>query len=208
MGAETLLLVNPSRRRKAGPKRRRARVRRNPIGAYLAGNPSKRRRMRRNPIGRSGSVSGVRGMVQPVLWGAVGATGVNAVVNMLPLPVSMKLGVTGALTRAVTAIALGTVGARMIPNARAMAIGSLICTTKEVLDGVVGGILPGAGTSVAGLGYYAPAMRATAPRMPNNVPVGGTTGPRLQGIQTITAGGVSQGKVGGSKLAGVGAYLR
>lgn len=202
---ETLLLVNPRRRRKSSVRKSaKRRMRRNPVGMYLAGaNPSRRRRRfgRRNPIG-GGSSAGVGSLVQPVMWGAIGATGVTALVNLLPLPVTMKTGVTGAMTRAAAAVALATVGRRLVPNARQMAVGSLICTTKEVLDGVVGGLLPSA--TMAGLGYYAPAFNASPRRAP--VLTAPQQAGRLQGMgQVVTAGGVAAGKIGGSKLS---QYLR
>lgn len=219
MSLETLLLVNPRKRRasrtvrrnpvaatpRSNPRRRRA-VRRNPVGAYLAGNP-RRRRYRRNPIGRSSGstniMSGAKGMMNPVMYGTIGALGVNVVTNLIPIPDSLKVGITGSLTRSVVAVLLGTIG-RKVLGARAtdMAIGSLIVTGTEAAQSMLAGMVPGLpAPGAAGLGYYAPGFNAMRPRLPAN-----TNAPMLRGWSTgPTAGSVQDGKFTGSKLS---AYTR
>jgi hypothetical protein len=215
-GLETLLLVNPRTRRakvrrnpaaKANPRKRR--VRRNPVGAYLAGNPSRRRRRgyRRNPIAaRSGStniMSGAKGMMNPVMYGTIGALGVNVATNLIPIPDSLKVGITGSLTRSVVAVLLGTVGRKLLgAKATDMAIGSLIVTSTEAAQSMLAGMIPGLpAPGAAGLGYYAPGFNAMRPQLPQRV-----NAPTLRGWSTgPTAGSVQDGKFAGSKLS---AYVR
>jgi hypothetical protein len=214
MASETLLLLNP---RKRGAKKRR--VRRNPVGAYMAGgktskitaNPRRRRKVRRNPIaarrrsfggasrgGSSLSMNSVAGLLKPGVAGVGGAITVDTLLNLAPIPQDWREGMLGMLTRAGGAILLGTLGRKIIgPTATQMAIGALTVQGHQFASGMLSSVLPGAPMSapaaVNGMGYVSPARSASVP---------GARAPSLQ-----LAGGRMSG-IGGRVSGRVGAYMR
>jgi hypothetical protein len=94
------------------------------------------RARRRNPIG-------LGGMMMPVMQGTVGALGVNALMGLLPLPVTMQTGLMKRMTEAGLAILLGMVGGKFLGRAAAeMAKGSLIVTAAHTVSDLVGPSFP------------------------------------------------------------------
>ncbi len=184
---EELLLINPRKRsgakrktRSAAQKRataklvamnrakRRAPARRAPT---YAANPAPRkrssavrrvkaaaRRYRRNPSSRSG---GIMGMLTASLQGAVGATAVNTLFNLAPIPDTLKTGNLQYVTKAAMAVGLGMVMKNRM--GAEMAKGALTVTMHDALVGVVGGMIPG-----VQLGYYPGGAQTSFPRQANN----------------------------------------
>ncbi len=154
-----LLLINPRKRR---GKRRKSRGRkRNPVATL---NPRRRRRhsfrrYRRNPSMRSmtrGIVPQIIGAVQ----GAGGAILTDAAFTYIPLPVMLKTGALGIVSRALMAFGVGmlssfVVGGRM---AGRFVEGALTVQAYGVIRPLVGGFVPLAGNEIEGLGYYSPGM--------------------------------------------------
>jgi hypothetical protein len=144
------MLAANRRTRHAAPKRRR-----NPIAASAVHRVTRRtRRARsRNPIGMTGIMSGIT----DAAIGAGGALAVDMAFNYLPLPANMKTGMVGVAAKAATAIALGTVGRKVLGRtAGKMAAGALTVIAYDALKGFV----PGAASPVAGLGYFNPGLPA------------------------------------------------
>jgi hypothetical protein len=145
-----MVAANRSGKRHASPAKRRS----NPLRARAdrAHVGVKRRARRRNPIGL-GSTGGMVGMLMNGLKGAGGAVAVNAVTNYLPTTVT-----TGKLlyaTRAALAIALGTVGKKVLgQSARTMAEGALAVNFHDLINSVAGAHLPG--SALHGVGQYLP----------------------------------------------------
>jgi len=178
-----LMLINPAKRPKkrkaspaqlralaAGRKRRAAaanpapRRRRNSTAMRVT-RSSTRRRARRNPIGMTGVMGDLVGAVQ----GAGGALAVNAAMNILPLPASLKTGWGATASKIGLAVALGMLGRKVLGrSAGKMAEGAMTVAAYEAISGMVpttfGGSAPAAG--VAGLGYYGAAQNAGG-----NIPV-------------------------------------
>ena len=127
-----LLLVNPRKRARKSKKsksKRRSRAysyrkhssrRRNPVRRlrrksvrkYVAHRAIKHRRSRRsyrrNPISLRGySLSGITGSVMDAGKGALGAIANDALMTYIPMPIVMKTGMIGQLTRAAMAFVLG-----------------------------------------------------------------------------------------------------
>jgi hypothetical protein len=96
--------------------------------------------------------------------GAVGAVGVTSLFSFLPLPMTMKSGMTGHLAKGATAVLFGMIGSKILPRGMAgkMAQGSLTVTMYDALKENLGGMVPG----LAGIGYFPGGMVATrVPRM-------------------------------------------
>lgn len=164
-----ILLINPRKRRRRkssrgrrrnpallNPRRRRRRSR------GRKRNPSYRRRYRRNPSMRS--ITGIaRGFVPQVLnagKNAAGAILTDAAFTYLPLPIAMKTGTLGMLSRAVSAFAVSylagyAVGGKM---AGQFLEGALTVQAYGILRPLVSGFIPLAGTDIEGLGFYSPGM--------------------------------------------------
>ena len=157
----SLMLINP-RKRRAAPKRRARRnpaaavakpaPKKNPVRRYQARmNPAKRRtrRARRNPIGLGGIQST---LMNSVIAGA-GAVGVDFVADMLPLPVSMKVGWTGVATKAAIAVGVGIIGKKFLGrNAEKMAEGALTVLAYSSIKGLMPSTLT-TGAAINGLAY-------------------------------------------------------
>ncbi len=132
-----MLAANKSKRR-SNPSPRKAKRssarRRNPSALH-------RIRRRRNPIALGG-MGGITGMLKNGALGAGGAIAVNVVTNYLP-----AFATTGKMvyvTRTVLALALGTVGKKVLGNsARAMAEGALVVNFHDAINTIAGTMLPG-----------------------------------------------------------------
>jgi len=136
-----LLLINPARRkrraparRRASPARRRPARRRNPVTA-LAANPRRRparrsyaaRRSirRRNPAPRG--MKGIMGTLMPAATAATGALALDVVWGFIPLPIALKTGPMRHLVKGAGAIGMGLL-AGMVVNKRVadqFAVGAL-----------------------------------------------------------------------------------
>lgn len=154
-----LMLINPKRRtRKKAASRKRRAVRRNPVAVApkrrRRSAVAVRRRIRRNPVSRLSG--GIMGDIMDAAIGAGGAVAVNTVYDMLPLPLSMKTGMSATVGKAATAVALGMLGKRVLGRtAGKMAAGALTVIAYDVIKGMMPA--PGA---VAGMGYMSPALNA------------------------------------------------
>ena len=136
----------------AAPKRRR----RNPLAASSVRRVTRRTRRARNPIGGI-STTGILGSITDAAIGAGGALAVDMLFNYLPLPASFKVGVAGTAAKAATAIALGTVGRKVLGRtAGKMAAGALTVIAYDAMKGFI----PGAAATVAGLAYMSPGLPA------------------------------------------------
>lgn len=145
------MLAANRRTSRAAPKRRR----RNPIAASAVSRVTRRtRRARsRNPIG----MTGILGSITDAAIGAGGALAVDMAFNYLPLPANFKTGMAGTAAKAATAIALGTIGRKVLGRtAGKMAAGALTVIAYDAMKGFV----PGAAATVAGLGYMSPGLPA------------------------------------------------
>jgi hypothetical protein len=163
-----LMLINPRKRRatkrKATTKKRRTyrkvAVKSNPAPAIRrrrrsirAVAKSSRRRVRRNPIG----MTGIMGMLTDAAIGAGGAIAVNFVYDKLPLPATMKMGVTGQAAKAALAIGVGILGKKVIGrSAEKMAAGALTVIAYDVIRS----FMPVGAPAVAGLGYISSGQSA------------------------------------------------
>jgi hypothetical protein len=164
--SSTLMLVNPSKRRKShrspaqkaatrrmiaarggkrhsNPHRRKRHAvavrRSNPI-RHRVHHAIRRHKRRHNPIGLT--AGGIGGMMMNGLKGAGGAIVVNVVTNYLPDAV--KTGNVVYATRAALAIVMGTVGRKMLgSNARVMAEGALVVNFHDFINSIAGAMLPG-----------------------------------------------------------------
>lgn len=163
-----LMLVNPRRKRRQkmtakqakffGPRRKRAKVARNPKRARKA-----RSRVRRNPIAaaarrygrskrrslslRSITSGGVlKSTVAPAAIGAVGAVALDALWAMLPVPASLKVGAIAVPAKAAGVLALGAIAANFLPKQRKLIEGavaaSLTIAAYNFVRAQVGGMFP------------------------------------------------------------------
>ncbi len=133
----------------AAPKRRR----RNPLAASSVRRVTRRTRRASNPIG----MTGILGSITDAAIGAGGALAVDTLFNFLPLPAQYKVGMIGTAAKAATAIALGTVGRKVLGRtAGKMAAGALTVIAYDAMKAFV----PGAAATVAGLGYMSPGLPA------------------------------------------------
>jgi hypothetical protein len=168
-----LMLINPakrpSKRRKATPAQLRALAKARRVRAGVSSNPSPRRRRRslravsrttrrrarRNPIG----MTGIMGNIMNAVQGAGGALAVNAVFNMLPLPVTMKTGLAVPAVKMALAVGVGMFAKPLLGRAAGkMAEGAMTVAAYEAIQGVLP--ISMGGSSVAGLGYMSPGMTA------------------------------------------------
>jgi hypothetical protein len=98
--------------------------------------------------------------------GAVGAVGVNAVFNMLPLPATLKTGMAASATKMALAVGLGMLAKPMLGRAAGkMAEGAMTVAAFDVVNGLIPATM--GGSSVAGLGYMSPGMVAGGSMLPN-----------------------------------------
>lgn len=168
-----LLLINPSRRRKArkSGKRRarksarrsnpvralrvRSRRRRSPVKSYRA-----RARRRRNPLSLSGMKSGVMGHALGALMGAGGAIANDALMTYVPMPAMFKTGPLSILAKAVSAFGVGYLASFGIGKQRGaqLTAGALTVLAYQVVKPMVNTVMPLADTDIEGLGYYSPGM--------------------------------------------------
>lgn len=163
-----LMLINPRKRRatkrKATTKKRRTyrkvAVKSNPAPAIRrrrrsirAVAKSSRRRVKRNPIG----MTGILGTLTDAAIGAGGAIAVNFVYDKLPLPATMKMGVTGQATKAALAIGVGILGKKVLGrSAEKMAAGALTVIAYDMIRS----FMPVGAPAVAGLGYVSSGQTA------------------------------------------------
>lgn len=169
-----LMLINPAKRpkkRRVTAKRRTPAAKANPAprrkrALRVARTGTTRRRARRNPINTRGIMSDVMGAVQ----GAGGALAVNAIMNLLPLPLSMKSGWGATATKVGLAVAVGMFAKPLVGRAAGkLAEGAMTVAAYEAIAGMVpstfgGSAVPG----VAGLGYMSAGMNAGGNYLPNN----------------------------------------
>lgn len=181
MVTETLMLINPAKRpskrkkarspaqraatrrmlaaRRANPVKRAASRKRRSYTALSSLRKASRKGRRRNPIGNS-----VLSMFMPAAIGAVGAVAINTVESQLVarfLPAAMQGAMGKYATRIALALAVGTMGGKLLGNARARqaAEGALVVTLYDVIGSTVGNLLPvAAPATVSGIGAYAPAL--------------------------------------------------
>lgn len=163
----SLMLINPSKRpskrkkprtaaQKAATKRMLASRKSSPVKAKRRSASSAMSAItsrRKNPIG-----GGIVSMFMPAAKGALGAVVINTIENQLIsgfVPVDFRGNVTKYATRIGLAIALGTVGGKLIgnANARQAAEGALVVTLHDVIVTTVNAMLPAGKT---GLSAYAP----------------------------------------------------
>lgn len=157
-----LMLVNPRKRRtsskkRAAPRRRRSyALAKNPAPAVRRRRRSTsvakvvrraRSRARRNPIG----FGGITGSLTNAAIGAGGALAVDFAFNFLPLPVNMKMGVTGNAVKAGLAIGLGLLAGKVIGKdvAGKAAAGALTVIAYDAIKAFMPVTVP----DVSGLGY-------------------------------------------------------
>lgn len=162
--AATRRLVAMNRGRRANPaRRRRHHVRRarrsNPI--HLTSRHVRRHRRvhrRRNPIG----MGGMGALFMTALKGGVGAVAVDMIYGYLPLPVTMKTGNMGAVSKAAVAVLLGTLGRRVLGRtATDMAAGALTVQAYQIIGSLTSGM--GLGYVSAGLPVSASPASTSAP---------------------------------------------
>lgn len=168
------MLINPRKRRrkvKARVRRRKHRARsvtrirrRRSIMAYSP-NPRKRRRRSRSMRSRMRGLRGfspagfVQGQLMPAGIGAVGALGLDVILNMLPLPVAFNTGYMRPVTRIAGAVGIGII-AGMVTNKRMgeqVAAGALTVTLYDLIKSFAVVNFPTLFTpnvTVAGMGMY------------------------------------------------------
>jgi hypothetical protein len=128
--AGQLLLVNPAKRGKKKSTKRAAPATKRPARRSTTSLSKLRKRTRRNPIMGGSLLKGVTGQVKSAAVGALGGALLDAMLR--PLPMNMKAGNVGHLTRAGIAIAAGIVGKRH-PMIASAAQGALTITLYNVL---------------------------------------------------------------------------
>lgn len=143
--AEQLLLVNPSKRKRAkrkAPKRRRPKARRRTKRKPARRTKSKisriRRTRRRNPA-RFNVGSFVRGTFMPSATGAVGALGLDVLLGVLPLPINFQTGPMRPLVKMFGAVVLGMAANMVVSRktAEQFTAGALTVVLYDVAKGVV-----------------------------------------------------------------------
>jgi hypothetical protein len=146
--SETLLLLNPAKRKgKRKHKRKKSR--------------------RRYGFSARGFVGQTQGMLRPAVAGAVGALAVNGIINYAPLPDALKAGRTIYITKGVLSVLLGMLG-RNLPGlgqyAHDMARGALTVTLADLGKDLA---LSYAGMNLSGTGYLNPGY-IVSPKTPYN----------------------------------------
>lgn len=183
----SLMLINPSKRpskrkkprtaaQKAATKRMlAARSRKSPAATKTKRRSASRamtaiksrvKSRRRNPIG-----GGIASLFMPAAKGALGAVAVNTLESQLVsrfLPVALQGDMGKTAVRLGLAVALGTLGGKVIgnANARQAAEGAMVVTLHDVIVTTINRMLPaGAGIAAyapnaiesnSGMGAYAP----------------------------------------------------
>lgn len=173
-----LLLVNPRRRRKAGKKKstrstarkhvrrarrknpvRRLRARKSSVRKYVAKRATKRRstRRRHNPIGLP-SMGGVMGTVIGSGKGALGAIANDALMTYVPLPLMLKTGMVGQLSRAVMAFLLGWGASKVAGKSIGADFtrGALTVQIYALAKPMISQFVPLADGDMGDVGYYNP----------------------------------------------------
>lgn len=209
-----ILLVNPRRRRRPTRARRRTSTRkrrRNPVAA----NPRRRRRspVRRRSVRRRRSnprmrlnVRTVQNQVMNAIPGAMGAMALDLALGYIPLPVNLKTGIPGYLTKAVGAIGLGMVAQNFVKakTAASMTEGALTVMMYGVVRNLTAQfapqLVPAGGMSMylgpdQNMGYYGSGWN---PNVIDDPDAMGTYLPELttEGMDTDESG-----------FSGMGAYL-
>lgn len=157
--AGELLLINPRKRR---GKRRSHSRKRNPLSfSYRSKRKARRavshRRRRHNPAMRGFT----RQLVPQAVGAAQGAAGAiltDAAWTMIPLPLMLKAGSMGTVSRALMAFAVSwassfVVGGRV---AGKFLEGALAVQAYGIIAPMVRSFLPGGVAGLDGLGYYSP----------------------------------------------------
>ncbi len=203
MAAETLLLLNPrKRKRKSRSGKRRTAAQRAATRKLVAfmkrrrsgrksrarksspsttGVSTMKRRYRRNPISKksvSVSVNSAMALLKPAAAGAAGALALNGIVNYTPIPDMLKAGKMMYVTRSVLALLIGVVGSKvgpLRPYARSMALGGLTVTLADLGKELASGT----GVNLSGVGYINPGWIAT-PRVAGRGGVPGVMGRTAQ----------------------------
>jgi len=155
-GGKFLKRGSTSKRRRSGSRRRR---RRNPIpgAAVMAANPVRRyrrrrasrsvsrRRRRRNPaaFGR-GFIGALTAPIMPAIMGASGAIANEVLFRFLPLPLNLKTGMIGTLSRAAVAVGAGMALDRVLGRkfASQMTAGALTVLAYGQLKGMLATAMP------------------------------------------------------------------
>ena len=149
-----ILLVNPAkrktRRRKKVSKKRRVRRRRNPSPPGRT-RRRPRRSYKRNPSARAFSQRNLMDLGTAAVSGAAGAIGLDVALSFLPLPGNWKTGITGDITKAVGAIALGAVAkqTKLVKpaTARDMTVGALTVQFTGIGRKLLAQVAPGVALS-------------------------------------------------------------
>ena len=172
-----LMLINPAKRptkrRKASPAQLRALAAGRRKRSGLAANPAPRRRRRtalravsrttrrrarRNPVG----MGGVMGNIMNAVQGAGGALAVNAVFNLLPLPLSLKTGMAVPAVKMALAVGVGMFAKPLLGRAAGkMAEGAMTVAAYEAIQGMLPVSMGGSSVAgLSGMGYMSPGIIA------------------------------------------------
>lgn len=135
-----LALINPRKRRTASKRRAKSR-RKNPVPALrTATNPRRKRRSyRRNPVGRGGFGGVIQKSLLPALTAAGGATALDVVWGMLPLPGEIKTGPMRHIAKGAGALAIGMLARNVINKNTAdmMTLGMLTTVSHSAMREMV-----------------------------------------------------------------------
>jgi hypothetical protein len=129
----------------------RRRRRHNPIG-----KTTHHRRRRRNPIGGlSGGI--VNRMLMPAVTAAGGALALDLAWGYLPIPANLKVGSLQYVAKAAGAVAIGTLGAKVMKRhtAEAMAVGALTVVFHTAARDLISKMLPSVHLGYVNAGYPA-----------------------------------------------------
>lgn len=184
---EQLMLINPSARpskrkkprsaaqkaatrrmvaaRRSASKAPATRSKRRAPSRVMQGIKKRMKSRRKNPIG-----GGIASMFMPAAKGAIGAVAINTLETQVLsrfLPGMMQGDIGKYGTRIALAIALGTMGGRIIgnANARQAAEGALVVALHDVIVTTVNKVLPAG----VGLAAYAPNFDTPAPARGNRL---------------------------------------
>lgn len=170
---------NPSPRKRKSKRRARARnpIATNPVrrvSRRVSRSVSRRSRRRSNPIKMPGFGGIINNMVMPSVVGASGALALGLLMGLIPLPVAAKTGNMRHLVKGMGAVAIGTLGAMVLPRATAhkMAIGAMTVTLHDFMREQATRFFPALPLGDVGeLGYYSPGY--SAGQLPDNSGVNG-----------------------------------
>jgi hypothetical protein len=173
MPGEQLLLINPRRRRKRAKNSRRRKHRarhrntRRASGGFRIRrrrikNPRSHRRRRKNPVSRFRrrrhrnpiSVAGIKGVIVPATFGAIGGVAVDYLYNFLSpnLPSSItSMSIGPPLIKIAGAFGVGLVGEKVLgaEKGKAVLMGALAVQIYNLIASLIGGT-----AGMAGLGAY------------------------------------------------------